>query len=68
MNETQPPSEPRLYRVAWRSKHTGATGHGQWTTHRDRVDAALRDAEKKWSRDLDHWREEAGGPVPEGNR
>ena len=46
-------------RIAWRSKITGATGHGEYIfTSVEAVKHSLQTPEQKWGHIIDHWWEE----------
>lgn len=45
-----------LCRISWRSKHTGATGHGEWLSE-DVAKLWLNEAIAKHGQDIEHWLE-----------
>lgn len=49
------PDEPKRSRIAWKSKLTGATGHGEYLEN-ETVEAWLEKAQKE-NPDLEHWLE-----------
>ena len=51
-----------MYRIAWKSLHTGAYGHGQYVLTYEQVTEIVADYNKKNNNSIVHWFEHAPPP------